>query len=133
MDDDLSGSSVVSGQLITDDNVNFLENEPHNQSNNAMQSISAVSQAPVLENENVLSTSYSVIASGGLPRPRVKNVRKLKIIPPFQKKHFENKSSFEAASKECLKAVVSQIPVNLRSTLTVSTSFTNVGYKKCIR
>ena len=130
MDDEFSGSSAVSGQMNTDDNVNFREKVPYNQSCNVLQSTIDVSQAPVAENTNVPSTSYSVIASGGLPLPRVKNVIKLKIIPPFQKKHFENKASFEAASKDCLKAVVSAFPVNLRSTLTVSTSFTNVGTKK---
>ena len=46
-----------------------------------------------------------------IPQPRLKNIAKIKIFPPFRKKkHFEDKTAFDLASKECIKAILLAFP-----------------------
>ena len=100
----------VSGPSTMDDNV--LNNEPLN------------------DNTSAPSSSYSKVAGSGIPPPRLKNIVKMKIFPPFRKKHFEDKTAFDLASKECIKAILLAFPTNLRPNLTIATSFTMKATRK---
>ena len=74
--------------------------------------------------------SYSGIASTNIPQPRILPILKLKIIPPFNKDHFATKTTFEQASNQCIAAILRQFPVQLRTKLTLSKTFTMVGTRR---
>ena len=74
--------------------------------------------------------SYSRIASTNIPQPRTMPNLKLKIIPPFNKDHFATKTTFETASNQCLAAILRQFPVQLRTKLTLTKTFSMVGTRR---
>ena len=74
--------------------------------------------------------SYSGIASTNIHQPRIMPILKLKIIPPFNKGNFATKTTFETASNQCIAAFLRQFPVQLRTKLTLSKTFTMVGTRR---
>ena len=82
------------------------------------------------DNQALQQPSYSGITSNNIPQPRTMNILKLKIIPPLNKDHFAAKETFEAASNQCIAAILRQFSPQLRTKLTLSKTFTMVGARR---
>ena len=81
-------------------------------------------------NQETMKPSYSVIASHNTPQPRLRNILKLKIIPPFNREYFASKTTFETASNQCISAILRQFSPQLRTKLLISKTFLMVGTRR---
>ncbi len=81
-------------------------------------------------NQALQQPSYSGFTSNNTPQPRIMNILKLKIIPPFNKDHFATEKTFETESNQCIAAILRQFSPQLRTKLTLSKIFTMVGTRR---
>ena len=135
-----SSDMMVNNSLTTDrqrylppeQRIQFYNQEPS--MNNQEPQLRNQEEPPQLTNDYITQAlqqpSYSGIASNNIPQPRTMNILKLKIIPPFNRDHFETKTTFETASNQCIAAILRQFPVQLRTKLTLSKTFTMVGTRR---
>ena len=133
--DNVSSSSSVNTSTLTtarqcyktpDQRVQFYSNQESSTSNQA------TPNQPISNyiNQALQQPSYSGIASNNIPSPRIMPILKLKIIPPFNKGHFTTKTTFETASNQCIAAILRQFPLQVRTKLTLSKTFTMVGTRR---
>ena len=78
-------------------------------------------------NQESMQPSYSRIVSNNVPPPKTMNFLKLNIIPPFNIDHFATKNTFEAASNQCISAILRHFSPEQRTKITLSKTFTIVG------
>ena len=57
---------------------------------------------------------------------KVQQVIRLKIVPPFQRDHLQNKQTFEAAVNNCYSAIISNFSPSFRQFLTISRTITRI-------
>ena len=137
-----SSSALVNTSTLTtarqcymtpDQHVQFYSNQESSTSNQESSlSNHAAPIQPITNyiNQALQQPSYSGIASTNIPQPRIMPILKLKIIPPFNKDLFATKTTFETASNQCIAAILRQFPVQLRTKLTLSKTFTMVGTRR---